>query len=141
MPKLVCIVTHERNSRGSFGGLESTIQPPENRGVTVSRSGSRLRLRNFKPLKDRLLVKYSEEPEKSSGGLYIPDSAKEKPQEGEVVAAGPGRVTDDGKLQAMEVKVGDIVLFEKYAGSNKLKFDDIEYIIIREDEILGILNK
>ncbi len=96
---------------------------------------------NFKPLKDRLLVKYSEEPEKSSGGLYIPDSAKEKPQEGEVVAAGPGRVTDDGKLQAMEVKVGDIVLFEKYAGSNKLKFDDIEYIIIREDEILGILNK
>jgi chaperonin GroES len=96
---------------------------------------------NFKPLKDRLLVKYSEEPEKSSGGLYIPDSAKEKPQEGEVVAAGPGRVTDDGKLQAMEVKVGDTVLFEKYAGSNKLKFDDIEYIIIREDEVLGILDK
>ena len=96
---------------------------------------------NFKPLKDRLLVKYSDEPEKSSGGLYIPDSAKEKPQEGKVVAAGPGRITDDGKLQAMEVKVGDTVLFEKYAGSNKLKFDGIEYIIIREDEILGILDK
>lgn len=96
---------------------------------------------NFKPLKDRLLVKYSEEAEKSSGGLYIPDSAKEKPQEGEVVAAGAGRITDDGKLQAMEVKVGDIVLFEKYAGSNKLKLDGTEYIIIREDEVLGILDK
>ena len=96
---------------------------------------------NFKPLKDRLLVKYSEGPEKTAGGLFIPDSAKEKPQDGEVVAAGPGMVTDDGKLQAMEVKVGDIVLFEKYAGSNKLKFDDTEYIIIREDEVLGILDK
>jgi len=96
---------------------------------------------NFKPLKDRLLVKYSEEAEKSAGGLYIPDSAKEKPQEGEVVASGPGKVTDDGKLQAMEVKVGDIVLFEKYAGSNKLKLDGTEYIIIREDEVLGILDK
>ena len=95
---------------------------------------------NFKPLKDRLLVKYSEEPEKSSGGLYIPDSAKEKPQEGKVVASGPGRVTDDGKLQAMEVKVGDLVLFEKYGGS-KLKLEGTEYIIIREDEVLGIVDK
>ncbi|GBE41314.1 10 kDa chaperonin [bacterium BMS3Bbin09] len=93
---------------------------------------------NFKPLRDRLLVKYSEEAEKSAGGLYIPDSAKEKPQEGKVVAAGTGRVTDDGKLQAMEVKVGDIVLFEKYGGS-KLKLDGTEYIIIKEDEVLGIL--
>ena len=92
---------------------------------------------NFKPLKDRLLVKYSEEPEKSSGGLYIPETAKEKPQKGEVVAVGAGRVTDDGKLQAMEVKVGDIVLFEKYAGS-KIKMDDTEYLIIREDDVLGI---
>ncbi len=96
---------------------------------------------NFKPLKDRILVKYSDEAEKSSGGIIIPDSAKEKPQEGKVVAVGAGRVTDDGKLQAMEVKVGDTVLFEKYAGSNKLKFDDTEYIIIREDEVLGILKK
>ena len=96
---------------------------------------------NFKPIKDRLLNNYSEEPEKSSGRLDIPDSAKEKPQEGKVVAAGPGKVTDDGKLQTMEVKVGDIVLFEKYAGSNKLKFDGTEYIIIREDEVLGILEK
>lgn len=92
---------------------------------------------NFKPLKDRLLVKYSEEPEKSSGGIYIPETAKEKPQKGEVVAVGAGRVTDDGKLQPVEVKVGDVVLFEKYAGS-KIKMDDTEYLIIREDDVLGI---
>jgi len=92
---------------------------------------------NFKPLKDRILVKYSEEAEKSAGGLYIPETAKEKPQKGEVVAVGAGKVTDDGKLQAMEVKVGDVVLFEKYAGS-KIKMDDTEYLIIREDDVLGI---
>jgi chaperonin GroES len=95
---------------------------------------------NFKPLKDRILVKYSDEPEKSSGGIYIPDTAKEKPQKGEVVAIGAGKVTEDGKLQAMEVKVGDEVLFEKYAGS-KINMDDTEYLIIREDDVLGILAK
>ncbi|MBI5410348.1 MAG: co-chaperone GroES [Nitrospirae bacterium] len=94
----------------------------------------------FKPLKDRVLVKYSEEPEKSSGGLYIPDSAKEKPQKGEVIAAGPGRVTEDGKLQKMEIKVGDVVLFEKYSGS-KINIDNEEYLIIKEDDILGIIEK
>ena len=93
---------------------------------------------NFKPLRDRLLVKFSDEPEKSSGGLFIPDSAKEKPQKGEVVAAGSGKITEDGKLQAMEVKVGDTVLFEKYAGS-KINMDETEYLIIREDDILGLL--
>ncbi len=92
----------------------------------------------FKPLKDRILVKYSEESEKSAGGLYIPDTAKEKPQKGEVVAVGPGRVTDDGKLQKMEVKVGDVVLFDKYSGS-KITMDNMEYLIIREDDILGIV--
>ena len=69
---------------------------------------------NFKPLKDRILVKYSDEPEKSAGGLYIPDTAKEKPQKGEVISVGSGKITDDGKLQKMEIKVGDKVLFEKY---------------------------
>lgn len=92
----------------------------------------------FKPLKDRLLVKYSDEPEKSAGGIFIPETAKEKPQKGEVIAAGPGKVTDDGKLQAMEVKVGDIVLFEKYSGS-KVNMDEGEFLIIREDDILGIV--
>jgi chaperonin GroES len=94
----------------------------------------------FKPLKDRILVKYSEEAEKSAGGLYIPDTAKEKPQKGEVIAVGPGKVTDDGKVQKLDVKVGDIILFEKYSGS-KITMDNVEYLIIREDDILGILEK
>ena len=95
---------------------------------------------NLRPLKDRVLIKYSEEPEKSAGGLFIPDTAKEKPQRGEIVAVGSGKITDDGKVQKMEVKVGDIVLFEKYSGS-KINIDDTEYLIIREDDILGIVQK
>ncbi len=94
----------------------------------------------FKPLKDRVLVKYSEEAEKSAGGLYIPDSAKEKPQKGEIVAVGSGRVTEDGKLQKMDVKIGDVILFDKYSGS-KITMDDVEYLIIREEDILGIVGK
>ena len=93
----------------------------------------------FKPLKDRILVKYSDEPEKSAGGLYIPDTAKEKPQKGEVIAVGTGKITDDGKLQKMEIKVGDNVLFEKYSGS-KINIDETDYLIIREDDVLGILS-
>lgn len=92
----------------------------------------------FKPLRDRVFVKYSTEEEKTSGGLYIPDSAKEKPQKGAVIAVGPGRVTDDGKRQPMDVKVGDVILFDKYSGS-KIKMDDEEYLIIREEDILGIV--
>lgn len=92
----------------------------------------------FKPLRDRVLVRYSSEEEKTAGGLFIPDAAKEKPQKGTVIAAGPGRVTDDGKRQAMEIKVGDIVLFDKYSGS-KIRIDDEEYLIIREEDILGIV--
>ena len=92
----------------------------------------------FKPLRDRVFVKYLAEEEKTPGGLYIPDTAKEKPQKGEVVAIGPGRITDDGKRQPMEVKVGDIILFDKYSGS-KIKIDDEEYLIIREEDILGII--
>ena len=92
----------------------------------------------FKPLRDRVFVKYSTEEEKTSGGLYIPDTAKEKPQKGTVIAVGPGRVTDDGKRQPMDVKVGDIILFDKYSGS-KIKMDDEEYLIIREEDILGIV--
>jgi chaperonin GroES len=94
----------------------------------------------FKPLRDRVLVKYTEEAEKTAGGLFIPDTAKEKPQKGEVVASGPGKITDDGKLQAMSVKVGDVVLFDKYSGS-KVTMNDVEYLIIREEDILGILEK
>jgi len=94
----------------------------------------------FKPLKDRVLVKYSDEPEKSAGGIFIPETAKEKPQKGEIIAVGSGKITDDGKVQAMEVKVGDVVLFEKYSGS-KINMDNEEYLIIREDDILGIEQK
>lgn len=94
----------------------------------------------FKPLRDRVLVKYSEEAEKSAGGLYIPDTAKEKPQKGEVVAVGPGRITEDGKLQKVDVKVGDTILFDKYSGS-KITMDNVEYLILREEDILGILEK
>jgi len=94
----------------------------------------------FKPLRDRVLVKYTDEAEKTAGGLYIPDTAKEKPQRGEVVSTGPGKITDDGKLQPMAVKAGDKVLFDKYSGS-KVTMDDVEYLIIREEDILGILEK
>ncbi len=94
----------------------------------------------FKPLRDRVLVKYSEEAERTAGGLYIPDTAKEKSQKGEVVAVGPGKVTDDGKLQPISVKVGDAVLFDKYSGS-KVTMDNVEYLIIREEDILGIVEK
>lgn len=94
----------------------------------------------FKPLRDRVLVKYTEEVEKTAGGLYIPDTAKEKPQKGEVMSVGPGRITDDGKLQPIGVKVGDLVLFDKYSGS-KVTMNDVEYLIIREEDILGIMEK
>jgi chaperonin GroES len=92
----------------------------------------------FKPLRDRVFVKYSTEEEKTAGGLYIPDAAKEKPQRGTVVAVGSGRVTEDGKRQPMEVKVGDTILFDKYSGS-KIRIDEEEFLIIREEDILGIL--
>lgn len=92
----------------------------------------------FKPLRDRVFVKYSSEEEKTAGGLYIPDAAKEKPQKGTVMAVGTGRVTEDGKRQPMDVKVGDTILFDKYSGS-KIKMDNEEYLIIREEDILGIV--
>jgi chaperonin GroES len=92
----------------------------------------------FKPLRDRVFVKYSSEEEMTSGGLYIPDTAKEKPQKGTIVAVGSGKVTDDGKRQPLEVKVGDTILFDKYSGS-KIRLDEEDYLIIREEDILGIL--
>ncbi|MCG2813792.1 MAG: co-chaperone GroES, partial [Thermodesulfovibrionales bacterium] len=91
-----------------------------------------------KPLRDRVFVKYSSEEEKTAGGLYIPDAAKEKPQKGSVMAVGTGRITDDGKRQPMEVKVGDTILFDKYSGS-KIKMENEEYLIIKEEDILGIV--
>ena len=93
---------------------------------------------NVRPLYDRIVVKRVEEKETKIGGLFIPDTAKEKPQEGEVVAVGKGKRLDDGKLVPLDVKVGDRILFGKYSGS-EIKLDGEEYMIMREDEVLGIL--
>jgi chaperonin GroES len=91
-----------------------------------------------RPLHDRVLIKRIEEQETVRGGIIIPDTAKEKPQEGEVVAVGSGKRLEDGKVLPLEVKEGDRVLFGKYSGT-EIKVDDNEYLILREDEILGIL--
>ncbi len=93
---------------------------------------------NIRPLYDRIVVKRIEEQEVMQGGLYIPDTAKEKPQEGEVVAVGKGKRLEDGKVIPLDVKPGDRILFGKYSGSD-IKLDGQEYLIMREDEVLGIL--
>jgi chaperonin GroES len=90
-----------------------------------------------RPLRDRILVKRLEEQEQRIGGIIIPDTAKEKPQQAKVVAVGSGRVTDDGKTVPLEVRVGDYVLLGKYSG-NDIKLDGEEYLIVREDEVLGV---
>ncbi len=92
----------------------------------------------LRPLHDRILVQRLDEEEEVQGGIIIPDTAKEKPQQAKVLAAGPGRVSDDGKVQAMDVKEGDKVIFGKYAGT-EVKLDGEEYLIIREDDVLGVL--
>ena len=92
----------------------------------------------IRPLYDRLVVKRIEEQEQKVGGLYIPDSAKEKPQEGEVLAVGKGKRLEDGKVIPLDVQVGDHILFGKYSGSD-IKLDGDEVLIMREDEVLGIL--
>lgn len=92
-----------------------------------------------RPLHDRILVRRLQEDEKTAGGIIIPDTAKEKPQRGEIVAAGKGRVNSDGKVIPLEVRTGDKVLFGKYAGT-ELKLNGEEYLMMREEDILGILN-
>ena len=92
----------------------------------------------IRPLADRILVKREEPNETVRGGIIIPDSAKEKPQEGKVVAAGPGRLDDNGKRVALEVKKGNRILMGKYAGT-EVKIDDVEHIIMREDDVLAII--
>jgi chaperonin GroES len=90
-----------------------------------------------RPLHDRILVQRLEEGEQQVGGIIIPDSAKEKPQRGTVVAAGAGKVNDEGKRLAMDVKTGDIILFGKYSGQD-IKFDGVDYLIMKEDDVLAI---
>jgi chaperonin GroES len=94
---------------------------------------------NIRPLSDRVLVLRTEGELKSAGGIIIPDTAKEKPQEGKVVAAGPGKIGDDGKRLPMDVAVGDRVLFAKYSGS-EIKADGVEYLFMRADDILAVLS-
>ena len=94
----------------------------------------------IRPLQDRVIVKRVKEEEKSKGGIIIPDTAKEKPVEGEVIAVGNGKILKDGSVRALDVKVGDRVLFGKYSG-NEVKVDGEERLILREDDILGVLEK
>lgn len=93
---------------------------------------------NIKPLQDRVIVKRLEEEEKTAGGLIIPDAAKEKPQQGKILAVGPGKVLENGTKLELTVKVGDLVLFGKYAGT-EVKIEGDEVLIMREDDILGII--
>lgn len=94
----------------------------------------------IKPLGDRVLVKALEKETEKKSGIIIPDTAKEKPQEGEVIAVGKGKVTEDGKVLPMDVKAGDTILYGKYSGT-EIKLDDEEYLIMHQDDILGILEK
>lgn len=93
-----------------------------------------------RPLQDRILIKRVEEENKTKGGIIIPDSAKEKPQEGLVVAVGPGKVTDTGTRVAPEVKAGDKILFGKYSGTD-IKIDGVEHLILREEDVLAVIEK
>ncbi len=92
----------------------------------------------IRPLQDRVIVKRLEEEQKTAGGIIIPDTAKEKPQKGEIVAAGPGKKGEDGKVTALDVKTGDKVLFSKYAGT-EIKVEGEELLIMREDDIMGVI--
>ncbi len=92
----------------------------------------------FRPLHDRILVERLEGEEKTAGGIIIPDTAKEKPQQGKVISVGTGRVMDDGKVKPLDVKAGDTVLFSKYTGS-EVKIDGSEFLIMREDDVLGVI--
>ena len=94
----------------------------------------------IRPLQDRLIVKRVEEEEKTKGGIIIPDSAKEKPMEGKVIAVGKGKLLEDGKIHPLDVKAGDRVLFGKYSGT-EVKIDGEEHLIMREDDVLGVIEK
>lgn len=92
----------------------------------------------IRPLQDRVIVKRLEEEQKTAGGIIIPDTAKEKPQKGEIVAAGPGKKTEDGKVMPLDIKAGDKVLFSKYAGT-EIKVEGEELLMMREDDIMGVI--
>jgi chaperonin GroES len=109
--------------------------PNQQATVNVTKGDQPMRVR---PLHDRILIKRIEEKETVKGGIIIPDTAKEKPQEGEVIAVGNGKKTEEGKLIPLDVKAGDRILFGKYSGT-EIKIDEQEYLIVREEEVLGVL--
>src|SRR6202142_4250718 len=105
---------------------------------TLTRVNPELKSMNVRPLHDRILIQRLDEGEQKIGGIIIPDSAKEKPQQGKVIAAGAGKVKDDGKRVGLDVKAGDLILFGKYSGQ-EIKLDGEEYLIMREDEVLAVI--
>jgi chaperonin GroES len=107
------------------------------RGKPIPQGEAQMQV-DFIPLHDRILVRRKQEPEKTEGGIVIPDTVKEKPQEGEVLAAGEGKVKDDGNVVPLQVKPGDHILFGKYAGTDII-FQGQDYLIMREEEVLGIV--
>src|SRR5438094_2507033 len=119
-------------TRMHSAGTRRSGPSPRNQG------GSRTMAMKIRPLHDRILVERIEEGEVKKGGIIIPDTAKEKPQEGKVIAAGNGKVTDEGKKIPLDVKAGDRILFGKYSGS-EVKVEDEEYLILREEDVLGII--
>ena len=126
--------------RGILIIKEQAITHKAGRIMIVAGDQNRRIIMKIRPLNDRILVVRIGETEKTTGGIIIPDTAKEKPQEGKVVAVGPGKWDDNGKRVPLEVKKGDRVLFGKYAG-NEIKIDEVEHLMMREDDILGIIEK
>ena len=116
------------------------IRPPalQRRASCLNHQRKKGRIMTIRPLHDRVLIKRITEEEKTKGGIIIPDTAKEKPMEGEIVAVGQGKILEDGKVRPLEVKKGDRVLFAKYAGT-EVKINGEEHLILSEDEILGIV--
>jgi chaperonin GroES len=107
--------------------------------LTINQERTRVNMK-IRPLQDRVIVKRVEEEEKTKGGIIIPDTAKEKPMEGKIIAVGKGKVLEDGKIHPLDVKAGDRVLFGKYAGT-EVKIDGEEHLIMREEDILGVIEK
>jgi len=109
--------------------------------VSINRaSGSEENAMKIRPLQDRLIVKRVAEENKTKGGIIIPDTAKEKPLEGKVIAVGNGKILEDGKVRPLDVKAGDTILFSKYAGT-EVKIEGVDHLILREEDVLGVIEK
>ena len=129
--------------RGAYGRLDDTLTyfSGINSSFVFSNFKDGEEWMKFKPLGDRVLVRRTDEEETSEGGIVIPGSAAEKPSQGEVLAVGPGKTLDNGEIQAVSVKKGDMVVFGQYAGSNTVKVDRDELVVLNESDILGVLEK